>query len=62
VIGRLIYPAAARPLPMTGDAGISLRAVISKDARLEDGVTIEAGAVIAPAWRSGRARSLPPML
>ena len=46
--GRLMHPAAARPLPMTGETGISPRAVVSKDARLEDGVTVEAGVVIGP--------------
>ena len=48
LIGKLIYAAAARPLPMTGEAGVSPHAVVSKDARLEDGVTVEAGAVIGP--------------
>ena len=48
LIGKLIYPAAARPLPMTGEAGISPRAIISRDARLEEGVTVEAGVVIGP--------------
>jgi len=46
--GRLIHPGAARPLPMTGETGISPRAIVSKDGRLEDGVTVEAGAVIGP--------------
>ena len=33
---------------MTGETGISPRAVISKEARLEAGVIVEAGAVIGP--------------
>ena len=48
LIGRLLYPATARPLPMTGETGISPRSVISKEARLEADVTVEAGAVIGP--------------
>ena len=48
LIGRLLYPAAARPLPMTGETGISPRSVISKEARLEADVSVEAGAVIGP--------------
>ena len=48
LVGRLIYPASARPLSMTGEAGISPQAIISKDASLEAGVTVEAGAVIGP--------------
>lgn len=48
LVGRLIYPAAARPQPLTGETGISPHAVISDDASLEEGVVIEAGAVIGP--------------
>jgi UDP-3-O-[3-hydroxymyristoyl] glucosamine N-acyltransferase len=48
LIGRLIYPAAARPQPLTGETGISPRAAISDDAHLEEGVVVEAGAVIGP--------------
>ncbi len=46
--GRRIYPAAARPQPLTGETGISARAVLSDDAHIEEGVLIEAGAVIGP--------------
>jgi UDP-3-O-[3-hydroxymyristoyl] glucosamine N-acyltransferase len=48
LIARLLYPAAARPQPLTGETGISPRAVISEQAGLEVGVVVEAGAVIGP--------------
>jgi UDP-3-O-[3-hydroxymyristoyl] glucosamine N-acyltransferase len=48
LVGRLLYPAAARPQPLTGEIGISPRAVVSDEARLEPGVVVEAGAVIGP--------------
>ena len=48
LIGRLIYPTAARPQPLTGESGISPRAIISDTAFLEEGVVVEAGAVIGP--------------
>jgi UDP-3-O-[3-hydroxymyristoyl] glucosamine N-acyltransferase len=48
LIGRLIYPTAARPQPFTGETGVSARAFISDTAHLEDGVVVEAGAVIGP--------------
>jgi UDP-3-O-[3-hydroxymyristoyl] glucosamine N-acyltransferase len=48
LIGRLIYPTAARPQPLTGETGVSARAVISASAELEPGVVVEAGAVIGP--------------
>ena len=47
-IGRLLYPAAASPRAITGETGISPRAVVDPTARLEPGVIVEAGAVIAP--------------
>ena len=48
LIGRLIYPAAARPQPLTGETGISPRALVSDGAGLEEGVVVEAGAVVGP--------------
>lgn len=45
-IGRLLFPAAASPRPMTGETGISPGAYIHPTARLEPGVTVEPGAVI----------------
>ena len=48
LIGRLLYPTAARPQPLTGETGISPRSVVSQKASLEAGVIVEAGAVIGP--------------
>ena len=47
-IGRLLFPAAASPRPMTGETGISPRAYVDPAAHLEAGVIVEAGAVIGP--------------
>jgi UDP-3-O-[3-hydroxymyristoyl] glucosamine N-acyltransferase len=47
IAAALLYPEAMRPVRVTGgDEAISPRAVIDPDARLEDGVVVEAGAVI----------------
>jgi UDP-3-O-[3-hydroxymyristoyl] glucosamine N-acyltransferase len=48
LVARLLYPAAARPQPLTGETGISLRAFIADTARLEENVIVEAGAAIGP--------------
>ena len=48
LVGRLLYPTAARPQPLTGETGISPRSVVSQRASLEAGVIVEAGAVIGP--------------
>src|SRR5690606_30935936 len=45
LIGRLMFPAAVRPGPLTGETGISPAAHIHPDATLEAGVVVEAGAV-----------------
>ena len=50
----LLYPTAAKPQSMTGEAGVSVRAVISKDVTLEDDVLIEAGAVIGKGVSIGK--------
>jgi UDP-3-O-[3-hydroxymyristoyl] glucosamine N-acyltransferase len=47
-VGRLMFPAAASPRPMTGETGISPRAFVDPAARLEPDVIVEAGAVIGP--------------
>ena len=47
LIGRLLYPDAARPVAITGETGISPAAHISPLARIEPGAIVEAGAVIA---------------
>ncbi|MHC5306944.1 UDP-3-O-(3-hydroxymyristoyl)glucosamine N-acyltransferase [Bartonella sp. LJL80] len=46
MIGRILFPASAKPTPWSGEAGLSPQAYIHPDARLEDGVTVEASAVI----------------
>lgn len=53
-IGRLLYPSASRPTPVTGEFGISPSAHISPGARIEQGATIEAGAVIGTGVAIGR--------
>ncbi|MEM7290066.1 MAG: UDP-3-O-(3-hydroxymyristoyl)glucosamine N-acyltransferase [Pseudomonadota bacterium] len=44
----LLYPTASRPLPVTGETGISSHAFVHKTATLEENVTIEAGACVGP--------------
>lgn len=46
MIGRILFPASARPVPWFGESGISPHAFIHPLAELEDGVTVEPGAVI----------------
>ncbi|TKB48823.1 MAG: UDP-3-O-(3-hydroxymyristoyl)glucosamine N-acyltransferase, partial [Mesorhizobium sp.] len=48
MVGRLLFPAAATPGPMTGETGISPHAHIDATAHVEAGAIIEAGAVIGP--------------
>ncbi|CAM5384867.1 UDP-3-O-[3-hydroxymyristoyl] glucosamine N-acyltransferase [Aquamicrobium terrae] len=48
MIGRLLFPAAATPVPLTSETGISDRAFIDPLAKVEKGAVIEAGAVIGP--------------
>ncbi|HEY6633057.1 MAG TPA: UDP-3-O-(3-hydroxymyristoyl)glucosamine N-acyltransferase [Rhizobiaceae bacterium] len=48
LIGRLMFPAAASPKPLTGETGISPGAHVDPTARLEPGVIVEPGAVIGP--------------
>ena len=45
-MARALYPDADRPLPVTGEAGISPRAFVAPDATVADGVVVEAGAVV----------------
>ncbi|PYE88164.1 UDP-3-O-(3-hydroxymyristoyl)glucosamine N-acyltransferase [Phyllobacterium leguminum] len=45
-IGRMLFPASARPEPWLGETGISRNASIHPSAVIEAGATIEAGAVI----------------
>jgi UDP-3-O-[3-hydroxymyristoyl] glucosamine N-acyltransferase len=46
MVGRLLYPDAARPGTITGETGVSSAAHVDVTAHLEDGVIVEAGAVI----------------
>lgn len=48
MIGRLMFPAAARPDAMTSETGISPGAHVDASANVEPGAIIEAGAVIGP--------------
>jgi acyl carrier protein len=41
-VGRLLFPDSVRPRPVTGQSGVSPAAHIHPDARLEEGVTVEA--------------------
>jgi len=44
--GRLLYPSSVRPVSLLGETGISAQAYVHPAASLEEGVTVEAGAVI----------------
>ncbi|RRH99246.1 UDP-3-O-(3-hydroxymyristoyl)glucosamine N-acyltransferase [Mesorhizobium tamadayense] len=48
MVGRLLFPHAATPGPMTGETGISPQAYIDPSAHVEAGAIVEAGAVIGP--------------
>jgi UDP-3-O-[3-hydroxymyristoyl] glucosamine N-acyltransferase len=47
-VGRLLYPAAAFPAPLTAETNLSSQAHVDASARLEAGVVVEPGAVIGP--------------
>lgn len=46
LIGRILFPASAKPAPWSGERGLSPQAFIHPTAKIEDGATVEAGAVI----------------
>lgn len=48
MVGRLLFPAAATPEPMTSETGVSPQAFVDPTAHVEKGAIIEAGAVIGP--------------
>ena len=48
MIGRLLFPTAATPGPMTSETGVSPQAHVDASAHIEAGAIIEAGAVIGP--------------
>lgn len=47
-VARLLFPAAARPGPLTGEEGVSPLSYVHKTAKVEAGAIIEAGAVVGP--------------
>ncbi len=47
-IGRLLFPTAVKPAPLTGETGISSGAHVHPAAIVEEGAVIEAGAVVGP--------------
>lgn len=48
MVGRLLYPTSNRPDPITGETGVSPRAIVAPDATIEAGAIVEAGAVVGP--------------
>ncbi len=54
----ILYPSAGRPQPITGETGISDKAFVSPEAKLEDGVIVEAGAVVGPDASVGRGSTI----
>lgn len=60
MVARLMFPAAVKPEPLTGEAGISPAAHIAPGARIENGATIEAGAVIGAGAEVGRGTVIAP--
>lgn len=60
LLGRLMFPEAARPAAMTGETGLSPAAHIHPDAVMEDGVIIEAGAIIAAGVHIGAGTIIAP--
>ena len=53
MVGRLMFPSAARPAAMTGETGISAAAHVHPDALVEPGAIVEAGAVVGPGAEVG---------
>ena len=47
-VGRLLFPTAVRPAPLTGETGVSGAAHVHAEAEIEPGAIVEAGAVIGP--------------
>jgi len=54
VAGQLLYPCAMRPPLVLNESGVSEKAVVAASARLEDDVTVEAGAIIGENVKIGR--------
>ena len=47
-VGRLLFPTAATPEPLTSETGVSSHAFVDPTAHVEAGAIVEAGAVIGP--------------
>ena len=60
LVGRLLFPTAATPGPMTSETGVSPGAHIDPTAHIEEGAIIEAGAVIGPRVAIGRGTVISP--
>lgn len=60
LVGRLLFPQAATPGPMTGETGISPHAHIDPSAHVEAGAIVEAGAVIGPRVSVGNGTIIAP--
>jgi UDP-3-O-[3-hydroxymyristoyl] glucosamine N-acyltransferase len=56
----MFYPEAVRPTPVLGVRGVSARAFVADDARLEADVTIEAGAVVGAGAEIGSGTVIAP--
>lgn len=59
-VGRLMFPAASRPGPVTGETGLSPAAHIHPQALVETGAIVEAGAVIGPDAQVGSGTVIAP--
>ena len=60
MVGRLLFPAAASPEPVTGETGISPAAHVADTAMVEEGAIVEAGAVIGPGAEIGSGTVIAP--
>ncbi|TIP60594.1 MAG: UDP-3-O-(3-hydroxymyristoyl)glucosamine N-acyltransferase, partial [Mesorhizobium sp.] len=60
MVGRLLFPHAATPGPMTGETGISAHAFVDPSAHIEEGAIVEAGAVIGPGVSIGSGTVIAP--
>ncbi|RUW38975.1 UDP-3-O-(3-hydroxymyristoyl)glucosamine N-acyltransferase, partial [Mesorhizobium sp. M8A.F.Ca.ET.021.01.1.1] len=60
LVGRLLFPTAATPGPMTGETGVSPHAHVDPTAHVEAGVVIEAGAVVGPGVSIGSGTVIAP--
>ena len=60
MVGRLLFPQAATPGPMTGETGVSPQAHIDPSAHVETGAIVEAGAVIGPGASIGAGTVIAP--